>query len=203
MALNLIFHIEAAFEGSADFGKRVGIAAALLLIALIGGRIVPSFKRNWLAKSGSENLPVPFGKFDLIAIVATAFALLVWTTYPAHQITAALCMVAGFLHLIRMIRWKPHHTFAEPLVAILHIGYGFLPLGFLLMAAAIVRPDVVPQAAAVHAWTAGAIALMTLAVMTRASLGHSGRPLTASNGVMVIYLSAVTGAAARILLEWR
>jgi hypothetical protein len=57
----------------------------------------------------------------------------------------------------------------------------------------------VPRAAAVHAWTAGAIGLMTLAVMTRASNGHAGPPLTASNLVAGIYVSAAIGAAARIL----
>ncbi len=196
---NFVFHIEAAATGSADYGKRIGVAAAILLIALIGGRIVPSFTRNWLAKSASEHRPASFGKFDLAAIAAAAVALLVWVALPDHRLTASACAVAGVLQFIRVGRWKGYRTFAEPLVTILHIGYVFIPIGFLLMAAAIVLSDLVPQAAAVHAWTAGAIALMTLAVMTRASLGHTGQPLTASTGVVGIYLAAALAVAARIL----
>ena len=196
---NFVFHIEAATAGSAGYGKRIGIAAAVLLIALIGGRIVPSFTRNWLAKSGQENLPASFGKFDLATIAASAIALLCWIAVPEHRLTAAACALAGALQFIRLGRWKGHRTLAEPLVAILHAGYVFVPIGFVLMAAAIFWPGTVPQAAAVHAWTAGAIGLMTLAVMTRASLGHTGQPLTASNLVTAIYVSAAIGAAARIL----
>jgi hypothetical protein len=68
---------------------------------------------------------------------------------------------------------------AEPLVTILHLGYAFVPLGFLLVATSFLLPATVYPIAAIHAWTAGGIGTMTLAVMTRASLGHSGRPLTA------------------------
>jgi uncharacterized protein involved in response to NO len=196
---NLVFHIEAGTAGYADYGKRIGIAAAILLIVLIGGRIVPSFTRNWLAKSGRGNLPAPFGRFDLAAIASSAAALLSWIVVPDHSLTAGLCALAGTLHLIRVGRWKGYRTLAEPLVTILHTGYGFVPIGFLLMAVAVAAPAMLAQAAAVHAWTAGSIALMTLAVMTRASLGHTGRPLTASNLVVGIYLAAILGAAARIL----
>jgi uncharacterized protein involved in response to NO len=196
---NLVFHIEAGTAGSADYSKRIGIAAAILLIALIGGRIVPSFTRNWLAKSGHGTLPAPFGKFDLAAIAASAIALLCWIIIPDHSLTTGLCALAGSLNWIRVWRWKGYRTLAEPLVTILHAGYVFVPIGFLLMAGATAFPASVPQAAAVHAWTAGCIGLMTLAVMTRASLGHTGQPLTASNWVMGIYLAAILGAAARIL----
>jgi uncharacterized protein involved in response to NO len=196
---NLVFHIEAGTAHSAGYGKRIGIGAAILLIALIGGRIVPSFTRNWLAKSGERDLPAPFERFDLAAIAASAIALSSWIILPDRRLTAAACALAGTLHLVRIGRWKGYRTFAEPLVTILHAGYVFVPIGFLLTAVAIMRPDLVPQAAAIHAWTAGAIALMTLAVMTRASLGHAGQPLTASNLVAGVYLAAAIGAAARIL----
>ncbi len=196
---NFVFHIEAATAGAADYGKRMGIAAAILLISLIGGRIVPSFTRNWLAKSGEVNLPAPFGKFDLATMAVSAIALLGWIVSPEHRLTAVACALAGALQFIRLGRWKGHRTLAEPLVTVLHAGYVFVPIGFALMAAAIFWPGAVPQAAAVHAWTAGAIGVMTLAVMTRASLGHTGQPLAASNLVTGLYVSAATGAAARIL----
>jgi uncharacterized protein involved in response to NO len=81
---------------------------------------------------------------------------------------------------------------------VLHAGYAFVPLGFLLVALAIVAPGVVAPGAALHAWTAGAVGLMTMAVMTRAILGHTGGALTASLGTGVLYACVAAAALARI-----
>ena len=137
---NLVFHIETATAGTADYGKRIGIAAAVLLLSLIGGRIIPSFTRNWLAKFGLKNLPAPFGKFDAVTIAASAIALAAWIFAPANMATGAACGIAGVLHLIRLARWKGYRTFGEPLITVLHVGYLFVPLGFLLMALSIAFP---------------------------------------------------------------
>ena len=195
---NLVFHVEAWSSGTADYGKRIGIAAAIMLISLIGGRIVPSFTRNWLVKQDPKALPAPFGRFDVVAIASSAIALIAWIVAAASLVTAAACGIAGVLHLIRLARWRGYRTAAEPLVTILHVGYLFVPVGFLLMALAIAFPGVVAPVAAVHAWTAGAIGVMTLAVMTRASLGHTGQELTASPATLAIYSCVIIGAAARI-----
>ena len=159
---------------------------------------MPSFTRNWLVKRGPDALPVPFGKFDVATIAASAIALLAWIFAPDSLVTGAACGIAGVLHLIRLARWRGYRTLGEPLVTILHIGYLFVPVGFLLMALAIAFPGVVAPVAAVHAWTAGAIGVMTLAVMTRASLGHTGHELTASPATLAIYSCVIIGAAARI-----
>ncbi len=87
----------------------------------------------------------------------------------------------------------------EPLVAILHIGYLFLPVGFLLLALGILRPHVILPSGALHAWTAGAVGVMTLAVMTRASLGHTGKPLTATWPIQTICIASIFSALARIV----
>ncbi len=195
---NLVFHIEVAASGSSDYGKRIGIAAAILLISLIGGRVVPSFTRNWLARSGPENLPALPGKFDAAVIAISAIALFIWVAVPVSVATAAACALAGALQFIRLARWKGHRTFSEPLVTVLHAAYFFVPLGFLLTAIAAVSPDTAAPAAGTHAWTVGAVGLMTLAIMTRASLGHTGQPLTASRSIMAIYLCAGAAAIARI-----
>ncbi len=195
---NVVFHIEAAAFGAADYGKRIGVASAILLLALIGGRIVPSFTQNWLARRTPGSLPAPFGKFDLSAIAVAAIALAIWVAAPQTVATAGLCALAGILHLIRLARWKGYRTLSEPLVAILHAGYIFVPLGFLLTALASVFPGAVPPPAGIHAWTVGAVGLMTLAVMTRASLGHTGQPLTASRLIVAIYLSEGVAVLARI-----
>jgi uncharacterized protein involved in response to NO len=88
---------------------------------------------------------------------------------------------------------------ADRLVLVLHVGYAFIPIGFLLLGAAILWPSLWPASAALHAWTTGAIGTMTLAVMTRATLGHTGRPLIAGAGTQAIYALALMAAIARIV----
>jgi uncharacterized protein involved in response to NO len=74
-AANVLFHVEAHVYGVTDFSRRLALSAALVLIMIIGGRIIPSFTRNWLARENPGRLPVPFGRFDSVAIVVSAKAL--------------------------------------------------------------------------------------------------------------------------------
>src|SRR5581483_11274517 len=83
----------------------------------------------------------------------------------------------------------------DPLVLILHVGYAFVPIGFVIVAAAIVLPRAIPLSAGLHSWTAGAIGTMTLAIMTRASLGHTGRALAAAFEPATTALLHAAGAA--------
>jgi uncharacterized protein involved in response to NO len=108
-------------------------------------------------------------------------------------------LTAGLLHALRLARWRGYRTAAEPLVLVLHVAYLFVPLGFLLVAAGIAFPAYLTASGALHGWTAGAVGLMTLAVMTRASLGHTGRPLTATAPTQLIYAAALAAALARIV----
>jgi uncharacterized protein involved in response to NO len=197
---NLLFHLEAA-EGYAGggYGLRRGLSSALLLITLIGGRVVPSFTRNWLAKRGAGALPAAFGRFDGAVILVSATALLLWIALPQAWLTGTACLLAGALQLLRLARWRSLRTGAEPLVWILHLAYLFVPLGFVALGLCLLDASLLQVSAALHLWTAGAIGLMTLAVMTRASLGHSGRPLKASSAVLLIYLSAFGAVMARFL----
>ena len=193
---NVAFHLEAHFNGTAEVGIRVGIAVVVLLISLIGGRIIPSFTRNWLVRENPGRLPVPFARFDMLTIAASAIALLFWIVQPDGPRTGVALAVAGAMHTIRLGRWAGDRTARERLLLILHIGYAFVPLGFLLGAAAAFGQ--VPAAAGIHAWMAGAAGVMTLAVMSRASLGHTGQPLTASAATQAIYVAIIIAAIARI-----
>jgi uncharacterized protein involved in response to NO len=184
--------------GTAEYGPRIGIAAVVALITLIGGRIVPSFTRNWLARRQPGRLPTPFARFDALTLAAGGVALPAWVVAPAAVGTGALLLLAGMLHLARLGRWAGERTFAERLVLILHLGYAFVPVGFFLVAGAALWPQSIPASAGIHAWTAGAMGAMTLAVMTRASLGHAGRPLTATAATQAIYGCVLVAALARI-----
>jgi uncharacterized protein involved in response to NO len=196
---NGLFHLEAIVGVGNGAGTRLGIAATVLLITLIGGRIVPSFTRNWLVRRDAGRLPASFDRFDASTMGVTALALVSWIVMPDGVATALLALVAGAFNAMRLYRWAGERTAAEPLVLILHIGYAFVPIGFVLLALAILRPELVAGSGAVHGWTAGAIGLMTLAVMTRASLGHTGRPLTASTPIRLIYVAGLVAALARIV----
>ena len=189
-----LVHLEAlGLAPTADLGLRLGIAAVAVLIALVGGRVVPSFTRNWLAKRGEDVLPRPFGGLDRLAVAVTIAAGLAWTIAPEAAASGALALLAAALGAARLAGWRGQRTLAEPLVWVLHLGYAWLVAGFAFLGAAVLVPAL-PQAAALHALTAGAMGTMTLAIMTRATLGHSGRALTAGPGTAAIY--ALVGAAA-------
>lgn len=198
---NALFHWEAATGAYAaqGMGLRLGLAAVLMMIAVIGGRIVPSFTRNWLAKQGEGRLPSPpMQRFDLAALGVLLAALLAWVVLPFAAFTGMALALAGGLHLARMARWAGDRTFAEPLVTVLHVGYAFVPLGALVGAVEILGYGWIGPGSAQHLWTAGGLGLMTLAVMTRATLGHTGRALTAGRGTMAIYAAVVVAVLARI-----
>lgn len=201
---NALFHWQAARGEIAaqGIGLRIGLGAGLMMVAVIGGRIIPSFTRNWLVRqpAGPARLPAaPMQRFDKAALLLLLLALLSWIILPDARPTAALLALAGVAHMARLSRWAGARTWREPLLMVLHAAYLFLPLGALTMAAAIFIPDQVAPAVAQHLWMAGAIGLMTLAVMTRATLGHTGRPLAAGLGTTALYLALATAVAARIL----
>ena len=198
---NVVFHYQAIKDGAAasGVGIRIGVAAGILLIIIIGGRIVPSFTGNWLAKRGPGRMPASFGVIDQVSLVITGAALAAWVAFPVSAPTGVLGLLAGGMNIVRLARWAGWRTLAEPLVAILHIGYLFVPAGFLLTAAAALWPETVPMAAAQHAWMAGAFSIMTIAVMTRASLGHSGLPLKADTKISMIYVLLISAAVLRIV----
>jgi uncharacterized protein involved in response to NO len=196
LAGNIAFHLETWLSGAAAYSQRAGIACVVALLMLIGGRIVPSFTRNWLARRQSPSLPSPFGRFDLVALAASFVALAIWVAVPDHPAAGVTLLLAGLLQLARLCRWAGYRTVEDRLVLVLHAGYAFIPLGFGLQAAAAF--GIAPASAGVHAWMAGAAGTMTLAVMTRATLGHTGRALEADRATQAIYAAIVLAAMLRI-----
>jgi uncharacterized protein involved in response to NO len=193
---NIAFHLEAHFRGFADYTIRLAVSAVVLLLTLIGGRITPSFTHNWLVRENPGQLPAPFDGFDIVVVIASAFALAVWICIPEAGATAAVLGLAAVLQANRLLRWQGIRTWREPLVLVLHIGYGFVPLGFAF--AALASAGLAPATAGFHAWTVGAFGIMTLAVMTRATLGHTGHVLKASPATRLIYAAVVLAAVTRI-----
>lgn len=194
----LLSQLEALGFGSGPAGRRLGLAVAWVLIGMIGGRVVPSFTRNWLAKRAAPALPAPFGRLDRLALAVLPAALAVWVAIPDGAPAGALLTLAGAVTLARLARWRSLATAVEPLVAILHQGYAWLGVGLLLLGLGILLPDSVGRLATLHALTAGAIGTMTLAIMTRATLGHTGRALIADRLTVAIYALVQAGALVRV-----
>ena len=197
---NVGFHIE-AHRGVTLISASTAIAAVVLLIMLIGGRIVPSFTRNWLARQAPGRMPGSLGRFDMLAIAVAVVALLAWVVSPEGKASAVLLGLAALMQFVRLARWAGERTVRDRLVLVLHVGYAFIPIGFALAAAGAL--NVVPQSAAFHAFMVGAAGVMTLAVMTRATLGHTGRALAASPATQVLYGLVALAAACRIVAALR
>ncbi len=195
LVANVVFHVEAMQTGVSDIGRRLGLAVVVFLITLIGGRIIPSFTSNWLAKQGVERMPVPFNRFDGICLGAGAVSLLVWSCHPG-ALTGMGLILAGLLHAVRLSRWRGQATWRSPLLVMLHVSYAFVPLG--LIATGLGEWNLLPLAAGLHLLGVGAIGGMTLAVMMRATMGHTGRELVAGPWLAGAFATVIVAAGLRV-----
>jgi len=195
---NIGFHVSVLAGLDSGYAYRAALGVFVMLIALVGGRIVPSFTRNWLARA-KRKLPAPFDGVDRLALGISGGALAAWVIWPEHSVVALLCALAALAQGWRLWRWQGWGARDDMLVAILHLGYGFIPLG--LAGLAVAALGGLSLVAALHLLTVGAIGCMTLAVMSRATLGHTGRPLHASRLTVVAYAALILAALARPLAE--
>jgi uncharacterized protein involved in response to NO len=195
---NLLMHLEA--DGVAvpsGLGWRLGLVAVIVLISVMAGRIVPSFTRNWLAKRRDCDLPAAHGWIDRAALSILHTGLFGWAFFPAFRAIGVLLLLGAALNFWRLLRWHGGATVAEPLLLVLHVGYAWLVLGAALLGLALLDANL-PQSAGIHALTVGAAGTMILAVMTRATRGHTGRTLSADRGTSLIYILVNIAAIARV-----
>ena len=191
-------YLESAGVISGGLGWRGAIALVIIMISMIGGRIIPSFTRNWMVKQGvTDGLPTQPQTLDLLIIASTAVALIFWLAFPDRHLTGLMLVVAAVAQAMRLARWRGMRATSEPLVLVLHLGYVWVPIGLALLGASTAGLDI-PRSAGVHALTAGAMTTMILAVMSRASLGHTARELKASPLITAAYFSVTVGATLRV-----
>ena len=201
---NGFFHAE--FAGVTDDTARPSLVVALfvvaVLMAVIAGRIIPNFTRNWLAQRGETKLPASSSRLDGAAIVLLVLTGLAFAFMPESLLTGTLALLAAAAHGVRLALWRGLAVLSEPLLWVLHLGYAWLVVGLALLGLSILT-DLASAGAALHAIGAGAMGTTVLAVMTRASLGHTGRALSASAvtvaGYLLVSLSAVLRIAAPAL----
>lgn len=196
---NGFYHFTIVGGDHPEIATRLGVGAYVLLVTIVGGRILPSFTRNWLNRFGRVDFPVPYNRFDTIAILCGVAALACWTIRPYELPTALVALAAALLHTVRLIRWRGWTVHAEKLLLVLHVAYAFVPLGFASIAAGAL--GFLNDYSVLHVLTVGAIACMMLAVMTRASRGHTGRALTASRLTVISYAALILAALVRPVAE--
>ena len=198
--VNVAFHVEDARSGLAEVSTRAALGLFVMLILLIGGRVTPSFTGNWLAKTGTGKRPVPFGKPDGMILALSGFVLLLWIAAPEGVATGAAALAAGAINLWRLSRWRGLSAWRDPLVLVLHAGFFLAAAGFLAVGAHALWPSQAPYAVGVHVWAVGAIGVMTMAMMTRATLGHGGRALVASKWTRSAYILIIGAMLARLAM---
>jgi uncharacterized protein involved in response to NO len=167
------------------------------MMTVIGGRIVPSFTGNALRASGLMIEPRQFASLDRASMMSMALLLVCEASTGMSRLTGAAALLAAIFNGLRLAGWRGERTLTSPILWILHLGYAWLVFGLFLKAIAALT-DVIPETAALHALTAGAMGTMLLAVMSRAGLGHTGRALRAHPATVGSYVLVSIAALLRI-----
>jgi uncharacterized protein involved in response to NO len=201
---NGVFH--GAVMGIVPISPITPIHAAILLIVLIesviGGRVIPMFTDNMAQGEKSRVLP----RNDKIAIGMTAAAVAGWVFGVPGPLMAVLAFLACCATARRLAGWKPRRTMAFPLLWILHLSYAWIPAGFLLLAFASL--GIGTASTAFHALAVGSMAGLIVGMMTRTTLGHTGRKMVAGQSETAMYMLIQAGAFARVAAgmapgQWR
>jgi uncharacterized protein involved in response to NO len=188
---NMAVHAEQLgfVDGTALPGLTATIYLAMLLMALIGGRVIPFFTAR--ALPGTQPRQQPW--LDGLALASLALLAVCSVGGASRGLVGLIAACSAAAHLARLLGWYSHRIWSQPLLWVLHVGYAWLATGLGLTALA--GAGLVPANAPTHAFTAGAIGVMTLGMMARVSLGHTGRPLVpaplTSAAFAVINLAAV------------
>lgn len=192
---NLLIHLEWLGVIGDGFGPgmTLGLGVVLMMVTVIGGRILPAFTRNGLGADGVHVRSCPkLEKVTLLSTLALVAGELALTPGP---LLGTLALVAALAHGVRLARWNGWRAWRSPILWVLHLGYAWIPVALALKA---LNGFIdLPAASGLHALTAGAFATLILAVMSRASLGHTGRPLLASRTTVAAYLLLTVAALAR------
>ncbi|MCV2881266.1 NnrS family protein [Actibacterium sp. XHP0104] len=181
---NLVVHLDwmGLVSGMAERGVRAGMLALLGMVMVLGGRITPAFTRNAMHRAGIETgLPRDPAIFTPLSIALAALLPLVALGLPDTGLAALVMAAGGLVMIARVGLWHTRFQWREPILWTLHVSYGLAGLGLVLMAGA--QIGLVSEVAALHLLAIGGLGGMILSVMSRATLGHTGRPLIAPWGV--------------------
>ena len=196
-AANAMVHLERLgfSDDTAAAGHRLAFDVFILLIAVIGGRVVPAFTRGALAGESDPLPPRPW--LDGLAVFSVLAVLVADQLAPDQPAAGGLALGAAAINGLRLIHWRGWRVLDQPIVWILHLGYAWLVVGLAFKGLAQLS-DAVDGTTALHVLSIGAIGSMTLGVMTRAGLGHTGRALKVTPAITFAYLLLSAAAVVRV-----
>lgn len=194
-AANVTIHLDAlgALPGWRRQGALLALDLVTLVVLLIAGRVFPMFTRNATQVQTIRSAPT----LDKLTLGSMALLALLDAAMPSSKLAAAVAGVTGVLAAARAAHWGARHSAGNPLLWVLHVGYAWIPLALVLRALSAITPAV-PATMATHALTVGAIGTLTLGMMVRVTLGHSGRPLVASRMAAAAFALITLSALARV-----
>lgn len=178
-------------------GDLVAVDIIVLILVVVTGRIVPMFTRNALQDQRVQSIP----GVNMAAIVAVGLVALVEIFAPTGIVMAVVAGAAGLLVLARAVRWGGHRTLGSPILWVLHLGHAWIVAGLLMKAASAVWLGIQPSVAT-HALTAGAIGTLTVGMMARVTLGHTGRKLQVSPLMTIAFIAITLSAVLRVFGPW-
>jgi uncharacterized protein involved in response to NO len=199
-AADVLVHLEALgyAADTGGIGVRLAVATLALMIAIVGGRVVPAFTGNALALAGVEGGVTRRPPADRAALLLCAAVVVADLVLPATEIAGVLALAAALALGLRMVGWRTGATLRQPILWVLHLGYVWLIAGYAAKGLAELG-GLLPETVALHALTVGAIGTMTLAIMSRAALGHTGRALVAPRLTVIAYLLVSAAALVRVI----
>lgn len=174
----------------------VALMMIIMMISLVGGRIIPLFTIAVLKQGGADITPTPQPKWDIAALVSLVVTTACLVSVPDSLLLTASAFIAVFIHLARMRHYHSLRTLALPMLWILHAGYLWVVIGLVLIGLS--GAGVVNLTLALHALSTGAVGSLTLGMMTRVALGHTGRNLVASRLTLLSFLLMQIAAIMRV-----
>lgn len=202
IAANGMVHMErlGLTQDTAQAGHGLALDVFIVLIAVIGGRVVPAFTRNTIHKANPGNdadLLPPQPLLDRLSILSVLAVLVAGQIAPGGVSVGWLSLAAAILNGLRLTGWKGWKVMDQPIAWILHLGYAWLVTGLAVRGIALAG-DIMTETTALHVLTVGAVGSMTLAIMTRAGLGHTGRDLKAAPAITLAYLLISAATVLRV-----
>ncbi|CUH44970.1 NnrS family protein [Ruegeria atlantica] len=196
---DLLTHFEwiGLTDDTLQSGLRMGLLALCAMIAILGGRITPAFTRNAMKRAGvsEADWPVSVGALNKAGMGLSLILPLSVLASGDWEIAGAVALTLGVVQILRIARWRTIWAAREPILLALHLGLGMLALGLILWGLAVLGLG--NEVAALHVLGIGCVGGMTLAVMSRAALGHSGRALVAPGLMVVAYCLMAVAALSR------
>lgn len=178
-------------------GIYFSVYLVVLLLLIISGRVVPAFTRNALRRSGVDADVSNRAILGPLSIAMACSALVFDLLLPGSIVGAGFALAAAPLLLWRQSGWQFGKTLGHPMLWILHVGHAWLAVGFACLGVSNAF-GIGIGAAALHAFTAGAMGTLMLAMMPRVSLGHLGRPIEATPATVWMFGLVIVGAIIRI-----